>query len=104
MIAAYKRNSGIATIVFVASLAGGIALTPSGKNMWDNAPLGPLFGITYVVTFFLAFWWYIKAKGRSGAWILMLFLNLLGMLVILLLKDRCENGLEPVAEGAPLKN
>jgi RsiW-degrading membrane proteinase PrsW (M82 family) len=104
MIAAYKRNSGIATVVFVASLAGAIALTPDGKNIWDNAPLGPVLGITYTVALFLAFWWYIKAKGRSGAWILMLFLSLVGMAVIFLLEDRCKNGQEPVADRAPLKN
>jgi cytochrome bd-type quinol oxidase subunit 2 len=104
MIASYKRKAGIATVVFVIGMAGGIALTRNGGNVWESAPLGPLFGITYVVAFFLAFWWYIKAKGRSGAWILMLLLNLLGMIVILLLKDHCENGQEPVAEGAPLKS
>lgn len=104
MIASYKRKAGVAAVVFVISVASGIALTPNGGNIWDSAPLGPLFGITYLMAFFLAFWWYIKAKGRSGTWILMLLLNLLGMIVILLLKDHCENGQERAAEGAPLKS
>ena len=96
MIASYKRKSGVATVIFAISITSAIALTPSGANLWERGPFGPLLGITYVVAFFLAFWWYIKAKGRSEAWILMLSLNLLGMVVILLLKDYCKDGQEPV--------
>jgi len=82
MIASYKRKAGAAAVVFVVSIVTSIALTPTGGNVWENAPLGPILGVIWVVAFYLAFWWYLKAKGRSGTWMLMLLLNLLGLVVI----------------------
>jgi fluoride ion exporter CrcB/FEX len=95
MIAAYKRKATIATVVFVGGIVGAVALVSAHgykKNLWDDAPLGPILGVTFTVSFYLAFWWYLRAKGRSGAWMLMLFLGPLGVLVMLLLKDRGQDG------------
>jgi hypothetical protein len=88
MIAAYKRKSNIAAVVFLVSLAATIALTSNTKqNLWDMGVRGPVLGLTMVGSWFYALWCYIMAKGRSGAWILMAFLNVIGLIVLLLLKD-----------------
>ena len=44
-----------------------------------------------------ALWAYVKAKGCSGAWVLMAFLNVL--IVLVLLKDRCKDGTAPASRG-----
>ncbi len=55
-----------------------------------------------VLVLFLGAWWLLKAKGQPGWWLLMPFctlswqsFSLLGMLVILLLPDKCTDGQEP---------
>ena len=101
MIASYKRKANIATVVWIAGLIGLTALSLiRGKDPMDDAPLGPMIVGIYVVAFFLSFWWYIKAKGRSGGWIFMFAFNVIGMLVILLLKDHAKDG-QPPAPHAP---
>jgi len=101
MIASYKRNANIAAVVWIAALVGLTVPTLHniGKDPLDS-PLGPiLFGI-YMVALLLSFWWYIKAKGRSGGWIFMVAFHVIGLLVILLLKDRAKDG-QPPAPPAP---
>jgi hypothetical protein len=93
MIALYKRKSNIAALVFIVSIGATIALTSnSHQNLWDMGVLGPALGITMLASYFYALWCYIRAKGRNEAWILMAFLNVLGLIVLLLLKDHCKDG------------
>jgi hypothetical protein len=93
MIASYKRKSNIGALVFAASMAGSLAvISTSGKNLWDAVPFGPVLGIVSVASYFYALMCLIIGKGRSGAWILMVFLNVLGLIVILLLKDHAKDG------------
>jgi hypothetical protein len=52
------------------------------------------------VPYFYGTWAYLKAKGRSGAWVLLAG-TLIGMIVILLLKDHAKNGQPPCTPCAP---
>jgi len=101
VIASYKRNASIAAVVWLAAIiCETVLIWNRGKDPWDETPLGfLLFGI-YIVAVLLTFWWYIKAKGRSGNWILMLAFHVIGLIVILLLKDRAKDG-QPPAPPAP---
>jgi hypothetical protein len=94
MIASYKRKSNIAAVVFLVSIGATIALTSnSHQNLWDMGVLGPALGITLLVSYFYALWCYIRAKGRREEWILMaVFFSVLGLIVILLLKDQSKDG------------
>ena len=62
---------------------------PAGQNIWDNNDVPAEVGvIVMTVGWFYALWCYIRGKGRNGAWILMAFLNVFGLIVILCLKDK----------------
>ena len=93
MIASYKRKSNIAAVIFVVSLAITVPLVlNSHQNLWDMGVLGPALGITMLASYIYALWAYVKAKGRSDAWVLMAFLNVFGLIVLLLLKDHHKEG------------
>jgi len=99
MITSYSRKAGIAAIACVVGLATAIAITPNGMKVWYNTPFVLILGAVGVASFFLTFWWVLKAKRRSDLWMLMLLLNLIGMVVILLLRDQSK-GAEESASGA----
>ncbi len=95
MLASYKRKSNIAGAIFLAFAVGDVVLISTGhKKLWDNSVFGPVVGITWAVSYLYALWAYVKAKGRSDAWVLMgvpvaiPFLSLLGLIVLLCLKDQ----------------
>jgi len=103
MIASYKRKSNIAAVIFLASIAAAIALTSnSHQNLWDMGALGPALGITWTVSYLYALWAYIRAKGRNDTWMLMAFLSLLGLIVILLLKDHRKDSIPNPEPQTPL--
>jgi hypothetical protein len=57
----------------------------------DDQPLGELaLGLWMTATYVVAILFYLKAKGRSFAWILLP--PLLGLVAISLLKDYCKDG------------
>lgn len=88
MLASYKRKSNIAATAFLVGIVGDVALISTGhKELWNNTMFATVFGITWAASYFYALWAYVKAKGRSGAWVLMAFLNVIGLIVLLLLKD-----------------
>lgn len=47
-----------------------------------------LFLIPMLVTYFTASWFYLAAKNRSKAWMLVLPLNIVGLAILIALKDR----------------
>jgi len=88
MLASYKRKSAIAAVIFVVSLGTAVALASNRhQNVGGIGVLGVALAIMWTVSYFYALWAYIRAKGRDDKWILMAFLNLLGLVVILMLKD-----------------
>ena len=98
MITRYKRRATISVLVWLTGVVIGGLLARS-----FNLPrVGDMLHAWAVLVLFLGAWWLLKAKGQPGWWLLMPFLtlswqwfSLLGMLVILLLPDKCTDGQEP---------
>jgi len=89
MLASYTRKSNIAAAVFIACIVGDVVLISSGhRELWDNDVFAAVLGLTFVTSYLYAVWAYVKAKGRSGAWVLLgVFLSVIGLTALLLLKD-----------------
>ena len=95
MLASYNHKSNMAALVLLVSMLGALAaISGSGKNLWDATPFGPVLGVVWVASYFYALWCWIKGKGRDGAWILVAFLNVLGVIILLCLKDYHKDGKE----------
>jgi hypothetical protein len=107
MIASFKRKANIAGAICMVALIGPIVLVNvlawTGHKVvtGDNAiVLAEVIMIALVVPYFYGTWAYLKAKGRSGAWVLLAG-TLIGMIVILLLKDHAKDGQPPAPPAAP---
>jgi hypothetical protein len=89
VMAAYQRKSNIAALVFVGCIVGAVVMIDqSNENLWDGGIIGAATGIGTMASWFYALWAYMKAKGRSGLWCLLGMGSVLGLVVLLLLKDR----------------
>ena len=106
MIASYKRKANIAGAIFMATIIGLFVLgrvlawaghSPTGE---DIDALAVATGIALAVAYFYGTWAYLKAKGRSGAWVLLAG-SLIGMIVVLLLKDHAKDGQPPAPRAPP---
>jgi hypothetical protein len=87
MIQPYRDRANNAGTVFIVALLSVVALISLGsRNLF-------LFQIAGLVSYIAAFVWYFnfaKAKGRSGWWVLLGFLHLLGFIIILILPDKTQ--------------
>jgi hypothetical protein len=91
MIASYKRKANIAAGMFLISvLLGRATLVPAGSSGVADTAVQPLVEIIGGASLLAASLWYLKAKGRSLTWLL-----LLGPLLVLFLEDRCKDGAPP---------
>jgi hypothetical protein len=101
MIASYKRKANIAGAIFMAAIIGLFVLGWTGHkmDMGDDSVAIP-FAIAFIAPYFYGMWAYLKAKGRSSAWMLLAGSTVIGMIVILLLKDHAKDG-QPPAPPAP---
>lgn len=96
MIPEYKKKSNTAAAVCLGVLAVAVvlALVNDGSAFSNESGLLHVVlvfaNLIFVVSFFVALWFYIRAKGQSGWWILMLVFNLIGLLVIALLRDEAK--------------
>src|SRR5712692_3388455 len=90
MIAEYKKKTSIAGIVCVLAVIAVLVLASliDPKQSAFLSISGPLLSLTAGIAFIYAAWCHIKAKWRSGWWILVLVFNLLGIVILALLKDR----------------
>lgn len=90
MIPAYQKKTSVAGAVCLVAVVGVLVLAALSdpKQAGLGSIVGALLSIIAGVAFIYAAWCYIKAKGRSGGWILVLVFNLLGILILALLKDR----------------
>ncbi len=90
MIAEYQKKTSVAGVVCLAAVVGVLVLAAltDPKDAGIGSIFGALLSMIAGVAFIYAAWCHIKAKGRSGWWILVLVFNLLGILILALLKDR----------------
>jgi len=100
MIPAYKKRTTIAGVAFLAAYIAA-TIAASAANPRDpglGIKVAPLLAMVGGIALLCAVWFYIKAKGRSGWWILLLALNLLGLVILAFLPDRGTPGEEQVAQ------
>lgn len=88
MIPRYRRYGNVAAAVFLSGIASTLAI-PSFHEM--PRLLIALMSVVLPASFLLAFWFYLKAKARSGWWMLLVALNLFGLAGLLLLKDHAKD-------------
>ena len=61
-----------------------------------------MFGFAWLASYVYALWAFAMAKGRSGAWVMLgLVMPLIGLIVILLLKDHRKEGVPSAPASAP---
>lgn len=93
MLATYQRKSNIAALLFLGCLIGFVALISQGYwNLRDGGMLGQLMGFAMAISWFYALWAYLKAKGRSGWWLVLGLTGVLGLIVVLFLRDQRPQG------------
>jgi fructose-specific phosphotransferase system IIC component len=103
MIASYKRKANIAGAIFLAAIVvafvGGLVLAWTGHNSKENIDVvSSALTIPLGASLFYGMWAYLKAKGRSWAWLLLG--GPVGLIVILLLKDHAKDGQPPAPPAA----
>jgi len=92
MIAEYKKKTSVAGTVCLVAIIGAavLAILIDPKQPGLGSIAVPLLSLIAGIAFIYACWCHIKAKGRSGWWILVLVLNILGIVILALLKDRAN--------------
>jgi len=90
MVLEYKLKAKMAGSVSLALILGMITslfladLSPS--KAWQIVQ--PLLSLLCGVAFITACWFNLGAKGRSKAWLLLLVFNVIGLAIIITLKDQ----------------
>jgi len=99
MIQAYKKKTGTAGAVCLVAIIAAVVITSAvdPKQAGLANVVVPLLSLVAGIAFVLACWFHIKAKGRSGWWMLVLPLNLLGLVILALLKYRATGDEKNVA-------
>ena len=90
MIVEYRNKSKLAGSVCIAMLVGMVASLPlagpTPSQMW--LVIQPLLSLSAGIAMIVALWFHLAAKNRSKAWLLLLIFNIVGVLIIFLLRDR----------------
>lgn len=98
MIPEYKRKSRIAVGFFLAPIVFAFLFGALGYSSDDSKSanvFSSLVPLVIMISYPVACWFYIKAKGRSGWWLLTCFL--VGPIAIWMLKDHAKEDLPPGA-------
>ena len=93
MIATYKRKSNIAAAVVGVAVALAIVLSVNEGNTWVNSQeIAQFFALIGGSAFYYALWAYVKSKGRSGSWVLLVvFFFVFGLVILIFLKDKSND-------------
>ncbi|MEC4720507.1 hypothetical protein RY831_15195 [Noviherbaspirillum sp. CPCC 100848] len=90
MLRPYKKKANIAAGIWLASvgLLGYVGSRGQG-NIWDNGDILSISSMVICMTaYWYAFWAYARAKGRSGAWgIILPIFSIIGLLTLAALRD-----------------
>ena len=91
MIPAYKKKMTVAGVIFLATCiaVAAIAAASNPREPGLATKVVQLLGLSGVIALLVMFWAYIKAKNRSGWWILVLApLSFFGLVILAFLTDR----------------
>lgn len=90
MIATYKRKSNIAAAVFGVALILTVVLFVADRNIWASSQdIAQFCALIGGIAFYYALWAYVKSKGRSGYWVLLVvFFFVFGLIILNFLKDK----------------
>ncbi|WP_373987896.1 hypothetical protein [Duganella sp. BuS-21] len=94
MLARYKKIGnaavGVSAVCFATILV--LGKNSSTGNVWGPGGAPPILMYAEVMAIFGAFWAYAKSKGYAG-WlgVVLLFLNVVGLIVLLKLRDKHPN-------------
>ena len=90
MIQKYKSKATKATWVCIGLIMALVAFAFFSEDTDSKFSIVGRACITtaFMISYFIAAWYYIKAKGRSQWWMFALALNIFGLIVIVLLRDR----------------
>lgn len=92
MIAKYNRRSFYWGVPGVLLLIGGIfVLACSSETDYIALPIFIVFIVAGRILLLVGLAYYAKAKGRSWAWCFFALLGIIGLIALLLLKDRTES-------------
>jgi len=101
MILAYKKKADVAMWVMLSAISVVIAIFVladledlNTEGSWSKFFRDVAFGIGTIAAL-LACWYYIKAKGRSEGWFLVLPLGFIGLIILGCLKDHAKDGIGP---------
>ncbi|NYS35127.1 hypothetical protein HZZ02_15705, partial [Streptococcus danieliae] len=94
MIAEYLKQRNIAAACYVIGMGAAIALNASGQRALTEWLVWPVFAALVA-----ACWFYLKAKKRSGGWLLLLPLNVVALIIYWWMED-CSEKPENVACAA----
>jgi hypothetical protein len=88
VIKQYKRKCNIYSVIGGLALVVGVSLPFFDLPVEIKATVPIAFAI-FGAALYVTCWYYIKAKGRSGWWLLApAFLNMIGLVLLLCLQDR----------------
>lgn len=100
MLASYKNAGNIALGASAVCFGAIVMLGKSSTtgNVWGPGGAPPILMYATAFAILITFWAYAKAKGHSG-WlgIVLPFLNIIGLVVLLKLKDKHPESVEPNA-------
>jgi hypothetical protein len=85
MIAEYLKQRNIAAACYVIGMGAAIALKVSGHRALTEWLVWPIFAALVA-----ACWFYLKAKKRSGGWLLLLPLNIIALVIYWSMEDCSE--------------
>lgn len=101
MIAAYKKKSNFAALAFVCGITALFIVQQLSFD--DRVPaLGSVLAWVSGTALICSCWFYLKAKGRSGWWMLLLIIMIFGLIGFALLKDLAKEGVRNPEQ--PLRN
>jgi len=86
MIPEHLRKRNIAATIYLGGMVAAACLNYKGKHAFAESLVFPIF-----VSFVAACWYYLKAKKRSGGWLLLLPLSLIALLIYWNMDDCSED-------------
>jgi hypothetical protein len=93
MLVKYKKiaNSAAVVALFGFACAAYFGASSQTGNIWGKGGASEVFIWIITISILVAFWAYVKAKGRSGWLALVLpFFSIVGLIILLRLEDRSE--------------